>query len=162
MLAGVDLDLEAHPDGGLVFRAEAVDEGGPSLAELSPGNAQPGIENGSQAVERLPDGFRADLHQVDVLGVAGGRHEVELVEGRPATEEQALRQPRHLEDLDERTADHEVLFDLRVGRPRCVRPPLGDLVPGDHRSGSTSAFTISFQAATRRPPAVFAARRSGV
>ena len=65
-------------------------------------------------------------------------------------------------DRYQSAADDEILLDLCIGRPGRVSPPMGDVIPGDHWSGSTSTFTMSFQVASRLPPALLAARRSGV
>ena len=45
-------------------------------------------------------------------------------------------------DLNERTGDHEILFDLGVGRPRGLRSPCGDVGSWDHSSNSKLALTM--------------------
>jgi hypothetical protein len=48
-------------------------------------------------------------------------------------------------DLDDEPREHEVLFDLVVGRPWRDATPSGDERGGDHRSGAISALSRKFQ-----------------
>lgn len=64
------------------------------------------------------------------------------------------------EDLDQSTADHQVLLDLRIVNPRRLGTPLGDVVERDHRSGSTLALTSIFQPLSRVPERLLAPGRS--
>ena len=92
----------------------------------------------------------------------GRRCEEELVQGSATTKGQATRQLGNPVQLDDGTADDEILLDLRVEQPGSLRAPGRDVVPRDHASGSTSTLTMSFQPGRRTAPAVLAARRNGV
>src|SRR5690606_7126231 len=73
-----------------------------------------------------------------------GGTKMQLVEGRAPTEGERLCEARAREDLDEGTADDEVLLDLDVLNPRSMGAPCGDEIARDHVSTSISAFTSSF------------------
>jgi len=45
------------------------------------------------------------------------------------------------EDIQQSTADNEVLLDLEILYPWRFTAPLRDVVPGDQSSASTSTFT---------------------
>jgi hypothetical protein len=62
------------------------------------------------------------------------------------------------EDLNERAADDQVLFDMGIQPPWSMATPLGDEVPGDPRSGPTSVLMISRHREFQRPPATPLAR----
>ena len=162
MLAGVDLDLEPQPQWRYVLGGETVHQVDPALLELPLWPAEPRVQDGANPIEGLTDGLRVHLHQIDVLGVSGRRCEVQLVQRGSAAESETVRQLGCAEQLDDGAADDEVLLDLGVERPRRLLPPRGDVIPGDHVSGSTSTLMMSFQLGSRVAPAVLAARRSGV
>lgn len=65
------------------------------------------------------------LNHVDVLRVTGGRAQVELIERGPSTKGEPRSHLGEGKYLDQRSADDEVLFDLRVeapgGRVRATR-----------------------------------------
>ena len=67
----------------------------------------------------------------------------------PAAQRDVVGELGILEDLDERTAEHEVLFDLLVGCPPRGRPPLDDEVGRDHTSTSMVVLTSTRQRAFR-------------
>ena len=66
---------------------------------------------------------------------------MELVQGRATAEGESVVQEAIGENLDQRTADDEILFDLNVLRPGRPRAPLQNVVARNHKSISTSAFT---------------------
>ena len=55
------------------------------------------------------------------------------------------------EDINERTADDQILFYLRIIHPRCLIPPFRDVVSRDYMSGSSCALTMSVQSCRRCP-----------
>lgn len=161
VLAGVDLDLEAQGLGGLVLRREAVDEADPAFPEIAAGSAEPRVEHGAHRVERVADRPRRHLHEVDVLRIARGRTEVELVQGRSAAKREPAADPLEVEDLHQRAADDEILLHLMVGDPRGLGAPRGDVVPGDHGATSTLALRASLQRRALGAPFIGLARTSG-
>src|SRR5690606_40438124 len=90
-----------------------------------------------------------NLDEVDILRITRGRFEVQLVKRGAATKGEGIAQHGMREDIDKRLADHKVLFDLSIINPWCLGAPFGDVVARDHDSGSTVAFTITFQSAFR-------------
>lgn len=74
------------------------------------------------------------LHEVDVLRVSGGWREVELVQGRAATERQRRLQHLVAEYVEEGQGDHQVLLDVVVVGPRRDGPPAHDVGLRQHRS----------------------------
>ena len=116
---------------------------------------EPRIKRATDEIERPADGFRAHLHQVDVFGVAGGWTEMELVECCATPESQAFGQRGYTEQRYEGSADDEILLDPCVLTPRGNRPPLGDIRARDHRSGTTSMFSATFQRRSRWDPFIF-------
>ena len=74
---------------------------------------------------------------------------MQFVQCRATAKREGLVQDRMRVDIDECSADDEVLLDLRIVNPRCFRPPFGDVVTRDHMSGSTSALTSTFHAEDR-------------
>jgi len=51
--------------------------------------AEPG-ENSTNRVNRGTNGFRAHLHQIDILGIPERMRKEELVDGRPTAERHTL------------------------------------------------------------------------
>ena len=88
-----------------------------------------------------------------------GRPELQLGERRAAPQGKRIGERWMPEDLHQRTADHQVLLDLRIVNPRCLGAPLGDVVERDHRSGSTLALTTIFQPLSRVPELLLAPAR---
>ena len=149
MLAGVNLDLEAKAKRRRVFRLEAVIERDAAFALFPLRLAKPRIENRPESVHDRTGRFRQYLDEIDIFGVARRRFQIQLVERRPAAKRERPGKKLMGEDRDKRTADNEVLLDLKILNPRCFRPPFGDVVAGDQLSASTSALTNSFQSASR-------------
>ena len=162
MLAGVDLDLETQTYRWHVLRKEPVAERHPTPRLLPPRFAQPGIERPTQCVHQGAGRPGSDLDQIDILGVARGRRQVELVERRAAPESQRPGEHRIGEHRDQGAADDQILLDLEVLAPRRALPPVGDVVPRDHASGSMLAFTNSRQSFDRGAPSALAPGRSFV
>ena len=67
------------------------------------------------------------------------------MDGRPAAERETLRELRVVEDVAQRSADDQILFNLPRIRPRRRRAPLLDVGAGNHASISTGALRINFQ-----------------
>ena len=149
MLAGIDLDLQTQPHRRYVLGLEPVAERHPALRLLPPRAAKPGIERISQGVHHRAGRPGLYLNQIDILGVPRGRRQVELVERGAATEGERPGESGIGEYLDQGPADDQVLLDLEVLGPRRPLPPLGDVVPRDHASGSMFAFTNSLQSFDR-------------
>jgi len=106
--------------------------------------AEPG-ENSTNRVNRGTNGFRAHLHQIDVLGIPERMRKEELVDGRPTAERHTLGEPRVIEDVAQRAADDQILFYLPWIGPRRRPAPLLDKGAGNHASISTGALMINFQ-----------------
>jgi len=104
------------------------------------GLPKPRVENAAERLHHRACRFRFRLNEVNVFGIPGGRLQVKLVQRRSTTEGESLMERGMREYLDQRAADDEVLLDLEVLNPRRFRPPFGDVVARDHRSGSTSAL----------------------
>ena len=139
-----------------VLGQEPVAERHPPLRLLPPRLAKPGIERPSQSVHQRTGRSGLDLDQIDILGIARGRRQVELVERRASPEGEPLGEHRIGEHLDQGAADNEVLLDLEALAPRRPRPPLGDVVSWDHESVSTLEFTNSRQSVERGAPSASA------
>ncbi len=161
MLTGVDLDLELQFERWCILGLDAIDQVDPSLLEDTTRLPEPRIQNGTCPVEGPADRLGADLNQVDVLRVASRRGEIDLVQGGAAAKGQAVRQLGNCKKIDDGAANDEVLLDLSIEQPWCLCSPRGDVIFGNHSSGSTSTLTMSFQPGIRCPPAMLAARRSG-
>jgi hypothetical protein len=58
------------------------------------------------------------LDKINILRIAGSGLEMELVKRCPAPEGEGLRKHWVTEDLNERSADDEVLLDLDILNPR--------------------------------------------
>lgn len=96
------------------------------------------------------------LDEIDVFRVPRRWCQIELVERGPTPEGKSPGQVFVGEDLDQRSADDQILFHLRLLNPRNLLPPFGDEVRRDQRSGSRSALTRSFQRASRLAEALLA------
>ena len=160
MLAGVDLDLETQSYRGRVLGQKPVAERDPTLRLLPPRLAQPGIERASQAVHQRTGRPGLNLDQVDILGIARGRRQVELVERRASPKRERPRENRIRVHRDQGAADDQVLLDLEILAPRRPLPPLADVVPRDHASVSILVFTSSRQSFDRFAPSASASGRS--
>jgi hypothetical protein len=110
--------LSRNRTGGVILGVEAVSERHPAFRLLPLRCPKPGVEFLAQRRHHRAGWPGPRLHKVDILGVAGGRLEMKLVERRPAPERESVAQERVREDLDERSADHQVLLDLEVLDPR--------------------------------------------
>lgn len=141
VLARVGLDFQAQRDRRNVLGIEPVNERHPSLALPAPRLAQPGIERLAQRIHHRTCWLGLRLDEVDILRIPGGRFQVKLVERGRATERERLPQHGVRENRDQRPADNEILLDLVVAHPGCLRPPFRNVVARNHRSVSTSAFT---------------------
>lgn len=97
---------------------------------LPPRFAQPRIEDASQAVHQGASRPWRDLHQIDILGIARRWRQVELIQRRTSPEGEGPDQDCIGEDLDQGTADDQILLYLEVFAPWRPLPPLGDVVPG--------------------------------
>ena len=86
---------------------------------------------------------------------------MELVERGAASKREAIGDRLPGEEFHECARDHEILLDLPVEHPRRALAPLGDEVFRNHSSGSTLAFTASFQRLSRGAPLRLLARTSG-
>ena len=80
VLASVDLDLHTHAYDRREGRVEAVVEREATMAGLPLRLAEPRVEDRADLVDERPDRASVALHEVDVLGVATGRIEEELVQ----------------------------------------------------------------------------------
>ena len=148
VLAGVGLDLESEPDHRRDLGLEPVDEPH-ALALLPLRLAEPTVEPRAEAIDRRLRRDRAQLNEIDVVGVAPWRREMQLVERCPAAQRDRARELGVFEDGDERPRENEILLDLLVGRPARLRAPLGDEVGWDHASTSIVVFTSTRQRASR-------------
>ena len=122
MLAGIDFDLQAHALRRHVLGLETIYERHSAFGLLPLRLAKPRVEHLVQRIHDRAGRSWRNLHEVDVLGVAGGRRQMELVERRAATERKLIGQERMREYPDQRPADDEILFDLNILDPRCPRP----------------------------------------
>lgn len=88
---------------------------------------------------------------VEVLAVAAGPIHDELMQAGAAPKYQLIAQERMLRNFDDQPRQHEVLLD-RVERRPCPLdgPRLNDRT-WDHRSGSTSAFSMMPHLASALP-----------
>jgi hypothetical protein len=78
--------------------------------------AEPRVKLRAQGVDDRTYRLRANLDEIDVLRVARGRAEEELVEGGTAPKRHRVADARVRKDLDESARyDKVLLFDLRVG-----------------------------------------------
>lgn len=115
-------------------------------------------------MQRVHDGSRGrclDLHQIDVLGIAGSRLQEEFVERGAASEGERLRQEGMGEDRHEGATDHQILLDLDVLHPGRALAPGGDVVARDQTSASTRSLIRSFQFVSRSASTESADDRSG-
>ena len=145
VLTGVYLDLETQGRGRDTFGIETVNECNPSTRLVVPGLAQPRIQSGPQGVHSGTRWLSFGLHEINVLRVARRRCQVELVKRRPAPESEGPGKKRIREYLNQCAAYDQILFNLGVIDPGCVRPPFGDVVSRNHASGSTLALTYRRQ-----------------
>jgi predicted XRE-type DNA-binding protein len=65
----------------------------------------------SEPIDGRADGLGCLLDEVDILGVAGSRSQVELVKSGPSAESESAGELVVGEDLDEGPADDEILLD---------------------------------------------------
>jgi hypothetical protein len=79
-----------------------------------------------------------------------------------SSKRQSLSQLGYRVHFNQRPTDDEVLLDLRIEPPGSMLPPLLNEGLGDHSSGSTSAFTITFHFNTRVAPVTASDRRRGI
>src|SRR6266852_6962878 len=99
----------------------------------------------TQGVDRVANRFGPHLHEVDIFRGPEWVKEQQLMDGGAATKREALSEVGLLEDVAQRSADDEVLFDLaRVG-PRRRRGPFLDIGAGNHASIASGTFRLSFQ-----------------
>lgn len=162
VLSRVDLHLQAERRGRRKLGLESVDEADRRGGALTPWRPEPWVESGAQCRHDRADRRCVGLHEVDVLGVAGGRPEMELVQRGSAAEEERRPEERVTEDLHDGTREDEVLLDLGVGGPGGVRAPLSDVSRSDHRSISTDSFTMMRHRASSLPEPLLAPGRSRV
>lgn len=101
----------------LVVRQQTVDEIDPALLEHSARFPSHGSEDSANGIEGLPDRLRDNLHQVEILRVAGSRAQVQLVERRATTKGESLSQCSNTEDLHEGPVEDEIVLDLVIGDP---------------------------------------------
>ena len=102
-------------------------------------------------VERIHHRLRrpsSGSHEIDILRVAR-RGQMKRVEGRAAAKRERVVKDVVRKDRHQRAADDQILLDLRILRPRRLRPPFENVIAWNHRSISTSAFTNSFHASWR-------------
>lgn len=100
----------------------------------------------ANGVNGVANRFRPHLHEVDILRVSERVMEQELVDGSAAAKRKAIGEERLVEDVAQRPADDEVLFDLAQIGPRCRCRPLLNIGAGNHASISSGTFRLSFQA----------------
>ncbi len=91
VLTGVDLDLQPHRDWGLPLGVHPIDEGDAPFLDSAPRKAKPWVERAPDRAEDAADRPSIDLHEIDVLGVASGRPNVELIERCPSAEGEESR-----------------------------------------------------------------------
>ena len=139
MLPRVRFNLRRSGKGGT--SSIAVEERYPAFRLFPPRFAKPRIEGRAQRFHHRPGGSGFRLDQVDILGVAGGRFQVQFVQRRPATEGKGFMQDRLRKDGHQRAANNEVLLNLEVLHPGCVAAPFRDEVTRNHNWSSTSVLT---------------------
>ena len=152
VLAGIDLDLEPQRNHRWPLGLESVDQSDPALLDNTPGLPQPAIENIAEDIQRATDGLGVQLHQIDILGVALRRLQIQLVERCPTSPSQTRGDLLDIEDLHNNPAEDETLLDLLVRRPGHFVSPLGDEVSRNHRSTSTSMLMATRQRSDRLAP----------
>ena len=123
MFACIDLDLEAQTNRRNVLGHETVAERHPSFRLFPARFAKPGIENASQGIHHRTGRSGPDLNQIDILGVARGRSEVELVERCASPEGHCPGQNSIGKYLDQSATDDQVLLDLEILAPWRPPPP---------------------------------------
>ena len=72
------------------------------------------------------DGLLAKLHEIQILGIAGGGLEDDLVERGAATKQQPLLHFRVRINLHQRAGQHQILLDLGRRGPGTLLRPLGN------------------------------------
>ena len=159
VLTGIDLDFQTEGQRRCVLGPEAIDERHATFGLLPSGLAEPWIENLVQGVHRRAGRSGNCLHQIDVLGITGGRLQVEFVERRAAAERESFGQNGMGKHLDQHPGDDQILLDLGSLDPRRLCSPFGDVVARNH--ASTSALMHSRQSAARGARSRGPAGRSG-
>ena len=149
-LPGIDLDLQPnrHAAGVLGLDPEAELRRDRALIELRP--PQPRLQDNTQPIEDRPDRTGRRAHQVDILRVAQRRREVQLVERRSTANSQRVAQHVVREDLDQSTADDEVLLDLSLVGPGNDIAPGYDVLRRDHASTWGTRRTMMRHRRSRR------------
>lgn len=150
MFPGVDLHLQPEGKRRRILRLESIEEGDSTFLEGSPRLTEPRVQSRAKAIDSRADRFGGLLDEVDALGVARAWSQMKLVERSSTAKGERFGQLLVLEDLDQRAMDDEILLDLEALDPGRMASPLGDEVGRDHRSGSRSALTQSFQRSSRR------------
>lgn len=110
VLVGVGLDLEPHGLDRWDFGVEAKPQTETESAQVEGFARQPG-ERLVQPFHNGLDRPGMDLHEVNVLGIANLRLEVELVQCRSTASGQFTAKKLVGEDLDNCAADDEILLD---------------------------------------------------
>lgn len=105
----------------------------------------------SNSIEQFAHPVGATAHVVEVFAIAERRREVELVQAGSAAEDELLAEVGIVRNLDDQTGEDEVLLDLVERRPADSIGPLDDVRLRDHRSGSRSVFTRTFQRRSSSP-----------
>lgn len=117
---------------------------------------------GSDLVPQAPAHLRQPLHDVadaagarpdvvEVLAVAAGRVQVELVEGGAAANDELPAEQVVVRDLADGMGEKQILLDLVGVGPGMLDRPCGHDACRYHRSGSTSLFRMMFQRGSRAP-----------
>ena len=104
-----------------------------------------------EALHHVADAAGAGAHEVEVLAVAVGLGQEQLVEGGAAPEHQLAAQQGIVRYFDHGHREQEVLLDLVLVLPGVVDAPLGYVGPAHHMSGSTSSFTMILHFASSLP-----------
>ena len=108
-----------------------------------------GASNGATSSVKRESRSLSAMLRSKTARVTRSQRQEELVKSSAASKRQAVADLGRSKNRDDRARDNEVLFDLISGRPRRVRPPLGDVGARNHRSGSIFALTTRRQRSLR-------------